>query len=372
MEQEVNTELQTNKKPEEKQEPAEWYQQITLKDAKAFIHANIASASRSFIAIGYYLKFVRDNSLYVQDEYSSVWDFANAEYGISKSTASRYMTMNDRFSKNNNSPIVAEEYKGFGKSQLQEMLYLTDEQIEQVTPDAQIKQIRAIRSPDKEIPYIKIPGQMDVYDFPEVVPEPINPHTGSGTMSLSDFEETIAISQQKKLLENEFECDNCQHDNGVYCAYPETPDDYCIMGDKKESAAEVQQIESEEIVDGSFIEIETEEPEIPQQPELPTLKNNDQRGDFVDAYETWPLWIDTVETEERYYRYDLPDSSSMVVKVYFTRLFDYSAHNVDYEQRFRDGWGKEEYYHLKAGKHFKDCAVSRTLLIDCLKEIQKK
>ncbi|MEG0989156.1 MAG: hypothetical protein RSG54_10570, partial [Clostridium sp.] len=119
-----------------------WYESITFDDAKVFIRENIASASRSFIAVGYYLKFVRDHSLYVPDGYESIWNFAEVEYGISKSTASRYMTMNDRFSEHGNSPIVSKEYKEFGKSQLQEMLYLDDTQLEQVTPEAQIKQIR--------------------------------------------------------------------------------------------------------------------------------------------------------------------------------------------------------------------------------------
>ena len=33
----------------------EWYQQLSLDNVKAFIRSNIAAASRSFIAIGYYL-----------------------------------------------------------------------------------------------------------------------------------------------------------------------------------------------------------------------------------------------------------------------------------------------------------------------------
>ncbi len=118
-------------KTENKQ--AEWYQHLDFGDVKAFIRSNIAAASRSFIAIGYYLKYARDKQLYEEDGHASIWDFAREEYGISKSTASRYMTINDRFSKGGNSPIVAEEFKAYGKSQLQEMLYLNDEQLDQVT-----------------------------------------------------------------------------------------------------------------------------------------------------------------------------------------------------------------------------------------------
>ena len=113
-------------------------------------------------------------------------------------------------------------------------------------------------------------------------------------------------------------------------------------------------------------------PPKPVQPELPLLKNNDQRASFVDDYETWPLWIETVQTGERYYRYDLEDGASMVVKVYHARLFDYTAYGTAYEERFSEGWGKQEYYLLRPGKFFKDCETNRSSLIDKLKEIQKK
>lgn len=113
-------------------------------------------------------------------------------------------------------------------------------------------------------------------------------------------------------------------------------------------------------------------PQKPVQPELPLLKNNDQRAAFVDAYETWPIWIETEETGERYYRYDLLDGTSMVVKVYHAKLFDYSMTDRPWEERFTDGYGCHEYYLLKPDKFFWDCKTNRSVLIDKLKEIQKK
>jgi len=92
----------------------------------------------------------------------------------------------------------------------------------------------------------------------------------------------------------------------------------------------------------------------------------------VDAYETWPLWIETKETGERYYRYDLPDGTSMVIKVYHARLFDYKATEKPYEDRHSEGYGRHEYYLLKDGKFFRDCETNRSMLIEKLKEIQKK
>lgn len=116
-------------------------------------------------------------------------------------------------------------------------------------------------------------------------------------------------------------------------------------------------------------QIENPPPE-PKQPELPLLKNNDQRAAFIDNFETWPLWIETKQTGERYYRYDLEDGTSMVVKVYHARIFDGYA-SGSYEAQYHDGYGRHEYYLLQQGKFFRDCETNRGLLIEKLKEIQK-
>lgn len=106
----------------------------------------------------------------------------------------------------------------------------------------------------------------------------------------------------------------------------------------------------------------------PKQLELPQLKNNDQRAAFIDAYETWTLWIDNQETGERYYRYDLPDGTSFVIKTYHSMLYDWKA---DVAMRYKEGYGANEEYLLEPGKFFRDCRANRTTLIEKLKEIQK-
>lgn len=122
-------------------------------NAKNIIRRDLESMSRKFITIGYYLKMIRDNEMYRQDGFKDIWEFAQDTYGISKSTCSRWMAMNDKFSRDGNSPYLKEEYRDFGKSQLQEMLYLTDEQMKQARPDMTAKEIREIRKP--RIPIIK-------------------------------------------------------------------------------------------------------------------------------------------------------------------------------------------------------------------------
>lgn len=127
-----------------------WYAEVPYADVKKIISANIKSMSQSFIAVGYYLKYVRDNDLYREDGYNTIWEFAEDLYGIKMSTASRWMTMNDRFSKDGNSPVIADEYKEFGKSHLQEMLALPEEDYKMITPEATKEEIRELARFNKE------------------------------------------------------------------------------------------------------------------------------------------------------------------------------------------------------------------------------
>ena len=123
-----------------------WYENCSLDSIKNIIKDNINTASRSFVAIGYYLKNVRDRELYLQDGYQNIWEFAQFEFGISKSSASRFMAINDRFSKDGNSPILLELYKDFSSSKLSEMLTMSEEQLEQVTLTTTVAEIREIKN----------------------------------------------------------------------------------------------------------------------------------------------------------------------------------------------------------------------------------
>ncbi|MBE5968338.1 MAG: hypothetical protein E7255_15525 [Lachnospiraceae bacterium] len=117
-----------------------------LKEIKEAIKDNINKTTQSFIAIGYYLKYVRDNKLFLEDGYESIWDFAYEEFNFSRSWASRCMAVNDKFSLNGNSPILQEQFKDYKKGILAEMLYLTDEQIAKTAPTTTRVEIRDLRT----------------------------------------------------------------------------------------------------------------------------------------------------------------------------------------------------------------------------------
>ena len=142
-------------------ELSRWYENMTYQEAKDILREKLDYMKKNFIAAGYYMKYIRDNELFREDGYESIWEFAEDNYGIKKSTASRWMSMNDKFSQGGNSPVLAEEFRDFEKSQLQEMLYLDDKQIETVTPDMTVKEIREVRKPADRQRELKKPDETD-------------------------------------------------------------------------------------------------------------------------------------------------------------------------------------------------------------------
>lgn len=149
----------------------EWYQmEIPLDEIGRYIHTDLKTAARSVISIGYWLMYVRDRNQFQEYGYSNINEYAARQFGFSRSTTKRYIDRCIRFSKGGNSPILDDRYRDFSKAQLQEMLGLDDEQLEQVTPNMTVRQIRAMKQP-KEIPYVELPGQISITDFPGIEPE---------------------------------------------------------------------------------------------------------------------------------------------------------------------------------------------------------
>ena len=518
-------ELLKNSEALEEKKPWETF---GYQEVNQIIKGQFIRAQDAVVTIGYYLRRVYNEQLYHDGGYGSFEDYAREEYGISRSTASRYMDINREFSIDGNSPRIDDRYRNFNKSQLQEMLYLTEEQREQVDVGMTVKEIRQLRH-DEEIeeasdaqeqeiqePSFQLEFETDdgAVDIPEDEPKTIEFEIEIENLEPEPAEEpeTSQDSLERKggcppevpgyrrqewrtslqaQATGKIECDSCwaewERQNKILnegsvkaCATsqqaePEQSQGNVVVEEEMQKKLIAQEVsielendsepaedgaetketvsgtseyminaeltevtELEQGTSGQFEPDEVERPEFlhqnqytpryfleeqqgkldeiltafadevpekmpwkmierettiaaalaelvskleaveqmaaekPKQPELPLLKNNEQRAAFVDTYETWPLWIETELTGERYYRYDLEDGTSMVVKVYLAMLFDYKVTWVKYEDRYTEGYGQQEYYLLRPGKFFKDCEVNRSMLIEKLKEIQKK
>ncbi len=101
--------------------------------------------SENFIIIGYILKQVRDRQLYRNGDYGDINAFGFGEYGLSKSTVSRFMNINTKFSVGGNSREIKPEYRGYGSSKLQEMLSISEEDMALVTADTTVDQVQELK-----------------------------------------------------------------------------------------------------------------------------------------------------------------------------------------------------------------------------------
>ena len=156
-------------------------------DIKVEIKNSMGKVVVSFVEIGYYLKKIRDEKMYLTDGYKDVWEMAKAEYNLDRTTASRFMSINDRYSINGNSIELKEQFTGFGKSALVEMLTLPVEDYELLSPDTKIEDIRDLKEAEREQAEEnkdELEGQMSlINDMPDVVPEADKPKKEEVTIS---------------------------------------------------------------------------------------------------------------------------------------------------------------------------------------------
>ena len=131
----------------------EEYHQITLDEWtqwKEDIRRKLAETAQNFVYIGYRLKQIRDSGMYGGS--SDIFEFAQKEYGLGKSTVSRFIAINEKYSEDGNSLELKEQYRGFSSSKLAEMLSLPDSECELITEKTTIKDIRELKNFDKQQP----------------------------------------------------------------------------------------------------------------------------------------------------------------------------------------------------------------------------
>lgn len=112
---------------------------------KTAMDVEIQGAVQGFVNIGYLLKVARDTNILYESGYKSVTEFAKSEYGLTKDVVSRYIRINDRFSKDGYSMELKTEYERYGIGKLQEMIALPDEINDVLTPELTKVQIAEVR-----------------------------------------------------------------------------------------------------------------------------------------------------------------------------------------------------------------------------------
>lgn len=102
-------------------------------------------------------------------------------------------------------------------------------------------------------------------------------------------------------------------------------------------------------------------------PDFPVLRNNDQRKEFLKGFHGWAVWFTVPEANEIYYRYNLPDGSSIVICEYKRWLF----WKVQYTDENPESKGTRLYLLKNRYHYLNDCRTSETDIVDHLKSVRK-
>lgn len=131
------------------------YVQLTLNDwveMKQKLRQELLGVKQSFVRIGYTLRKIDDQKLYEHDGYRSIAEFAAKEYGLGASIVSRFMAINREYSIAGYSEHLRPEYAELGRSQLEEMLKLPEQDRPMIQPETAREDIRELKKFNKQIP----------------------------------------------------------------------------------------------------------------------------------------------------------------------------------------------------------------------------
>ncbi len=117
----------------------------TYREYKQELGTELSKTAEGFVRIGFLLKVARDTEILAESGYTTVTEFAKAEFDIDKTMVSRFISINDKFAEGGYSDQLQEQYKGYGYAKLTLMLTLPDEINAQLSPAYSKAEIQAIK-----------------------------------------------------------------------------------------------------------------------------------------------------------------------------------------------------------------------------------
>lgn len=142
----------------------------SLDEMTIIIKALLNDIAESFISVGFYLKKTEQDELYKQAGYRNIWEYAKDTFGIGRSTASRFMDINTKYSIGGFSPQIDDKWRGYGSSKLTEMLGLPEEIQEAIPTEATVKDIREAKGIIRETE-AHYDDQMELCDITQEEPQ---------------------------------------------------------------------------------------------------------------------------------------------------------------------------------------------------------
>ena len=122
------------------------------------IKEQMRNIQNAFITIGFQLHWIRENNMYRVQGYKSIYDYAEKEYGIKRTTCCNFICIIENYAERDENGEVVESiagcYRNYSASQLVAMLGMPEEVKAQVTPDMSVRAINRLRRGEPETPAV--------------------------------------------------------------------------------------------------------------------------------------------------------------------------------------------------------------------------
>lgn len=134
------------------------------------IREQMRNIQNAFITIGFQLHWIRENNMFRVLNYKNVYDYAEKEYGLKKTTCCNFISIIENYAERDENGEVIESiadcYRNYSASQLVAMLGMNEDMRQQVSPDMSVRAINRLRKGGPES------GTVETSPAPEEEPVP--------------------------------------------------------------------------------------------------------------------------------------------------------------------------------------------------------
>lgn len=387
-------------------------------------------SAKDIVQLGYMLKRVVEGRIW-DGHYDCLDDYLRQELHMDYSMATRFIKINETYANPYDGMDISFKYQDYSQGALIEMLNMSEEQREQVTPDMTVRQIREVKKKERQpagatateetTAPVEVATSQDANE-PEVIIEgeyreleekPKN--TESEQLSAHGLKKTEYPDDSNIAVPgcgHKYDCFMCPMDCEMrqeerYCVET-TMAAACkcttmnVLDMLREEIGSSCQFINHELAkhregDGEATpcckdcdnqlcgyrcgksravakqeEEKQEVQEAPAQPDMPLLKNNDQRKAWLEDYKAWGLWYRDENIDVNYYKYDFRDGSRLIVAEYPQRQCYWSKEKRDEHHYHLLEKGKKAYGGKTYDAQYCHNTDSETYLVEFLKNLQKK
>ncbi len=135
------------------------------------IREQMRNIQNAFITIGFQLHWIRENNMFRVMDYKNVYDYAEKEYGLKKTTCCNFISIIENYAERDENGEVIESiadcYRNYSASQLVAMLGMNEDMRQQVSPNMSVRAINRLKKGEPE------PGTVAASPAPVEEPAPV-------------------------------------------------------------------------------------------------------------------------------------------------------------------------------------------------------